>query len=277
MSFLLFSFSHSADTFYLTVKVSVLGSGSSGNCTYIATEKTCVLVDLGFGWRSLKRRLDQAELQSERIDAVLLTHGHSDHVSGVPGLLARYPVPIFMNEGTREEVPGLQNIDRWESFRSNSSFSVGDLQIEAFSVSHDAAEPVGFRFSAQGLCGALVTDLGEFTPSVVENLSGCDWFIVESNHDEQMLKIGPYPWSIKQRVLSRLGHLSNQELSAFLSNSFDRQAAHIFLAHLSRRNNDPKIALDYASRALFQDLPLYAKCCNLHLTHQSKPSIVLDL
>ena len=236
-----------------------------------------MLVDLGFGWRSLKRRLEEAELQSNRIDAVLLTHGHSDHVSGIPAFLSRRQVPIFMNEGTREEVSGLQSIDRWESFRSNSPFYVGDLQIEAFSVSHDAAEPVGFRFSAQGICGALVTDLGEFTPTVVENLSRCDWLVVESNHDEQMLKVGPYPWSIKQRVLSRVGHLSNQELSAFLSNSFDRQAAHIFLAHLSRRNNDPKIALDHASRALSQHFPLYAKCCNLHLTHQSKPSIVLDL
>jgi len=171
------------------VKVSVLGSGSSGNCTYIATEKSCVLVDLGFGWRSLKRRLEEAELQSERIDAVLLTHGHSDHVSGIPAFLSRRQVPIFMNEGTREEVSGLQSIDRWESFRSNSPFYVGDLQIEAFSVSHDAAEPVGFRFSAQGICGALVTDLGEFTPTVVENLSRCDWFVVESNHDEQMSQI----------------------------------------------------------------------------------------
>lgn len=259
------------------MKISVLGSGSSGNCTYIATEKTCLLVDLGFGWRSLSRRLAEAELHSGNIDAVLLTHGHSDHVSGVPAFLARHPVPIFMNEGTREEVPELRNLDRRETFQSNHPFSVGDLQIEAFSVSHDAAEPVGFRLSAQGICGALVTDLGELTQTVVDNLSGCDWLVVESNHDEEMLKIGPYPWSIKQRVLSRVGHLSNQDLSSFLSDSFDRQASHIFLAHLSRQNNDPQVALDHASQALSQDLPLYAGCCNLHLTHQSKPSIVLNL
>ena len=259
------------------MKVSVLGSGSSGNCTYIATQSTCILVDLGFGWRSLKRRLHEAELQATGIDAILLTHGHSDHVRGIPAFLSRHPVPIFMNEGTRQEVPELGYIHGWKSFRSNSPFSIGDLQIEAFAVSHDAAEPVGFRFSGQGIDGALVTDLGELTAPVIENLSGCDWLILESNHDEQMLKIGPYPWSVKQRVLSRVGHLSNQELSAFLTHSFDRQAEHIFLAHLSRHNNHPTIALDHASNALSQHLPRSAKSCHLYLTHQSRPSIVLDL
>jgi phosphoribosyl 1,2-cyclic phosphodiesterase len=259
------------------VKVSVLGSGSSGNCTLIATENTCILVDLGFGPRSLKRRLQEAELQSTKIDAILLTHGHCDHFSGIPSFLSRNQVPIFMNEGTREEVPDLQKIDGWESFGSGSPFSVGDLQIEAFAVSHDAAEPVGFRFSSQGISGALTTDVGELTTSVIENLSGCDWLILESNHDEQMLRVGPYPWSVKQRVLSRLGHLSNQDLSTFLTHSFDRQAAHIFLAHLSRHNNHPKVALDHATKALSQPFPLYAKSSRLHLTHQSKPSIVLDL
>jgi len=259
------------------VKVSVLGSGSSGNCTLIATENTCLLVDLGFGPRSLKRRLQEAELENTKVDAILLTHGHCDHVSGIPSFLSRNQVPIFMNKGTREEVSELQNVDGWESFGSDSPFSIGDLQVEAFAVSHDAAEPVGFRFSGQGISGALVTDVGELTASVIESLSGCDWLVLESNHDEQMLRMGPYPWSVKQRVLSRVGHLSNQDLSAFLTHSFDRQATHIFLAHLSRHNNHPKIALEQASEALSKPFPLYSKSCQLHLTHQSKPSIVLDL
>ena len=272
-----YSFSYSAGTFYLTVKVSVLGSGSSGNCSYIATENTCILVDLGFGWRSLGRRLHQVGLHRRKIDAVLLTHGHCDHVSGVHAFLSRHPVPIFMNEGTREEVPELQNIDGWESFSSDASFSIGDLHIEAFTVSHDAAEPVGFRFSAQGITGALLTDLGELTDPVIRKLSGCDWLIVESNYDEPMLKIGPYPWSVKQRVLSNIGHLSNQELSTFFTHHFDGHTAHIFLAHLSRRNNDPGIALGHASRALSQHFPLSAKSRKLHLTYQNKPSLVLTL
>ena len=258
------------------MKVSVLGSGSAGNCTCIATENTCVLVDLGFGWRSLTRRLQEAGLHDRRVDAVLCTHGHSDHTKGISSFRSRSTAPIFVNEGTQGEIPGLGNMDGRENFCSSSPFIIGDLEIEAFPVSHDAAEPVGFRFSAEGIRGALVTDLGELSDDVIERLRGCDWLIVESNHDEQMLKIGPYPWDVKQRVMSRLGHLSNQELSSFLAGHFDGQASHILLAHLSRQNNDPDVALEHASRALSQRFPRSAEDHQLHLTYQNKPSVVLN-
>ncbi len=259
------------------VWVSVLGSGSSGNCTYIATEQVAILVDLGFGRRGLERRLRQAKLDNRPIDAVLVTHGHLDHIRGVLPFSSQCRVPVYMNEGTRDEAPDLQQIVRWEGFRSDSSFSIGDLQVESFPVSHDAAEPVGFRFASNGVCGTLVTDLGELNTTVIDRLSGCDWLVLESNHDEEMLKIGPYPWQVKQRVLSKKGHLSNQELSTFLTHHFDHRASHLFLAHLSRQNNDPQIALESAHRALRQAQPPLPGSCMLHLTHQSKPSIVLDL
>ncbi|MEE8348929.1 MAG: MBL fold metallo-hydrolase [Acidobacteriota bacterium] len=255
--------------------LSVLGSGSGGNCTYLATEKTCVLVDLGFGWRSLNRRLQEAELPDRKIDAVLFTHGHSDHTRGISSFRSRSDAPLFVNEGTQAEVQGLSSMERRENFCSNSPFVIGDLEIEAFPVSHDAAEPVGFRFSGEGIEGALITDLGEMNDPVRAKLRGCDWLIVESNHDEQMLKIGPYPWELKQRVLSRLGHLSNQDLSSFLTDHFDGQASHILLAHLSRQNNDPDVALEHASRALSQRFSGSAADHQVHLTHQKGPSVVL--
>lgn len=257
------------------MRVCVLGSGSSGNATYIGTDRTSILVDLGFGWRSLKRRMEQAALHGIRIDAILLTHGHMDHVTGVPSFLSRFSAPVFMNEGTREEGPQLKSIDSWECFQTGSRFRIGDIEVEAFAVSHDAAEPVGFRFSAQGLEGAVATDLGQLTDGVRQRLAGCDWLVVESNHDEAMLKIGPYPWHLKERVLSHVGHLSNQELSRFFSHSFDGKASHVFLAHLSRQNNDPQIALSSASSALSRQLRPCA--CEVHLTEQSNPSIVLNL
>lgn len=258
------------------MKISVLGSGSGGNCTCIITKNSCVLVDLGFGWRSLTRRLHESGLDNSNIDAVLLTHGHSDHTKGISSFRSRSDAPIFVNEGTEGEVAGLRDMDGKESFCSNSPFNIGDLEIEAFPVSHDAAEPVGFRFSAEGINGALVTDLGELCGDVASNLQGCDWLIVESNHDEQMLKVGPYPWDVKRRVRSRKGHLSNQELSAFFSGYFDRQASHILLAHLSRQNNHPDVALEHAAGALWQNIDVAAKKPQLHLTYQNKPSVVLN-
>ena len=177
-----------------------------------------------------------------------------------------------MNQGTRAEAPALQSIDRWECFSSNSSFHVGDIDVLPFEVSHDATEPVGFHFSSHGVQGALVTDLGELTPKVTKNLSGCDWLVLESNHDVELLKMGPYPLALKQRVLSNQGHLSNQDLSLFLSSHFDRCATHLFLAHLSKQNNHPQIALDSAVQALAQNHPLLPPTCEVHLTHQSIPS-----
>ena len=259
------------------MRISVLGSGSSGNCTYIATKQVAVLVDLGFGRRSLERRLRQAQLENQPIDAILVTHGHIDHVRGIPAFSSQCQVPIYMNEGTRNETLDLQGITRWKTFQSNSAFFVGDLQITPFTVSHDAAEPVGFKFSNNEICGALATDIGELDNAVTKQLADCDWLIIESNHDEEMVKVGPYPLLVKQRVLSNKGHLSNQELAHFLAGKFDCKAKHLFLAHISHQNNDPHIALEAAQKALKTKLPLLANSCMLHLTHQAKPSIVVDL
>lgn len=260
------------------VKIAVLGSGSAGNCTYLDTGKVRVLVDLGFGIRSLKRRLRQAGLETERIDAILLTHGHGDHVKGVAALAHSQSIPVYLNQGTRQELAEPADFPCLQTFRTGSPFAIGDLEVEAFEVSHDSREPVGFSFSTAGLRGALATDLGEIGPSVTRALAGCDWLILESNHDEEMLKVGPYPWVLKQRVLSRTGHLSNQRLAHFLRSDFDGRAAHIFLAHLSRQNNHPELALESARDALSSRLPLWSlSSTRLHLTHQGKPSIVLTL
>ncbi len=259
------------------MRITVLGSGSGGNCTLVATSKTTILIDQGFGPLSLRRRLKLAEMEGTGLDAVLLTHGHSDHSSGVAAIASEFGAPVYMNEGTRGEAPHLSGLDRWERFDSGCPFQIGDVTVEAFPISHDSAEPVGFRIEAEGLRGALATDLGELTPPVMDRLRGCDWLVLESNHDEEMLKLGPYPWLLKQRVLGRTGHLSNSAIARFLAGPFDGSARHLFLAHLSRENNDPEIALRSARNALKRRrFPLLERC-SLHLTHQSKPSIVLDL
>lgn len=261
------------------MRIAVLGSGSGGNCTLLENGTTRLLIDAGFGPRSLKRRLREAGLSLTGIDAILLTHGHSDHVAGVPSLTRAFgEVPVYMNEGTREEVQLLGKIKNWKRFDSEAPFNVRDFSVEAFDVPHDAAQPVGFKISSNGTSGVLATDLGELTPSIEKYLSGCQWLILESNHDEELLKIGPYPWDLKRRVLGRKGHLSNNALAEFLRHRFDGGAIHLFLAHLSRQNNEPELALSAAWHAVQDRHPLFGKPeMKVHLTHQSKPSIVLDL
>lgn len=260
------------------MKISVLGSGSSGNCVFLETGRTRVLVDAGFGIRSLRRRCREAGISIEEFDAILVTHGHSDHIAGIPSLLKSSPAVVFMNEGTREEAYKLRGIDRQELFCSGQPFSIGDLSVEAFPTPHDAAESVGFKFSAEGISGALATDLGEITPTVLKQLEQCDWLVLESNHDEELLKVGPYPWDLKRRVLGPTGHLSNRALAEFISRDFDGRAAHLFLAHLSRKNNDPELALASANTAVEQRPTTNGyHPLQVHLTYQNNPSIVLDL
>ncbi|HLV00790.1 MAG TPA: MBL fold metallo-hydrolase [Acidobacteriota bacterium] len=260
------------------MKVSVLGSGSAGNCCYIASEKTAILVDAGFGIRSLQRRFKEAGLPLRQPDAILITHGHHDHVSGIPSLTKRWDVPIFINKGSRREASGLEAIPENRLVDFRSGFSIGDLDISAFAISHDANQPVGFRISCKNITGVVATDLGEITDDLKKHLEGCDWLVIESNHDEEMVKVGPYPWEVKRRVLSSKGHLSNRALARFFARDFDGRAHHIFLAHLSQNNNLPDLARSVASQALQDRLPLFRTlAAEVHLTHQSKASIVITL
>ena len=239
----------------------------------ISTGKVSILTDLGFGKRSLQRRLHAANLDDQKISGIFLTHGHFDHINGVSALALERKIPVFATRGTLEELP--ESLARVEVLRAGRPVTLGDLCVTPFAISHDAAEPVGFRFEAEGVRGALATDLGQMTPDVSAHFAGCDWLILESNHDENLVRLGPYPWLLKQRLLSPVGHLSNHAVAEFLSKGFDAQAQHIFLAHLSRKNNTPALARDSAQAAL--DSRFGSQSSRLHLTDQVKPSIVLSL
>lgn len=260
------------------MRIAVLGSGSGGNCTLVETGRTRLLIDAGFGIRSLARRCAEAGLPLGRVDGILLTHGHSDHVAAVPSLAERFDTTVYLNEGTLGETPLLAGLDRCEVFQTGVPFRVGEVTVEPFSIPHDAADPVGFRLEAGGIRGLLATDLGRIPPGLAETARNCDWLVLEANHDEELLKIGPYPWQLKRRVLGSKGHLSNRALAEFLSGPFDGSASHLFLAHLSRQNNLPELALEAARDGLCKRPSLFGKSAvRVHLTHQSKPSIVVDL
>ncbi len=202
------------------VSVSVLASGSRGNCAIVCSSSTRILVDAGISCRETFKRMKAAGGDPRMLSAVLITHEHSDHVYGL------------------------------RTFFSGRSFQIGDIAVTPFTIPHDAADPVGFTFRAEGIKVGIATDLGYLPPNVCDHLRGCDLLIIESNHDLEMLRGGPYPWSVKQRVMSRVGHLSNEALADFFSGDYDGGATYVVLAHLSEQNNHPEIARRAAEQAL---------------------------
>ncbi|MGH9413892.1 MAG: MBL fold metallo-hydrolase [Terriglobales bacterium] len=258
----------------MPVTLTILGSGSRGNAALIATETTCLLLDAGFSRRELLRRMALAGVAPERLNAVLITHEHSDHIAGLPRLAAKHPVSVYVNEGTRAAMRDAgESLPRVECFATGDAFQIGDIAIQSFSIPHDAADPVAFRFCANGVRIVFATDLGYLPENVRQQLRNADCAVLESNHDLEMLKAGGYPWELKQRVLGRLGHLSNDTLAEFLAGGFDGSAAHLVLAHLSENNNLPGLAQLAAERAL---APRSSRP-QLHIApqHEPLPSIVL--
>ncbi len=327
------------------VRFTVLASGSRGNSTVVCGGNTRVLVDAGLSCRELFRRMRLAGEEPEKLDAILVTHEHQDHISGLAVTARKLGIPVYFTEGTHrawmrfmnprrqmtyaqwleqcrlqaaarqaEPEPAACNADADESdlladdsapanalgdastlpadsdgveparktvkmadpswlpsveyFQSGQPFSIGDISVSPFTTSHDAADPVGFVFQAEGVRMAVATDLGYISPNVKSQLKAIDVLLIESNHDLEMLRDGPYPWALKQRVLSRVGHLSNEAAAAFLENGYDGQAAYVILAHLSENNNLPELARISAERALAGRASLLANRLLLAMQHE---------
>ena len=240
------------------VSVSVLASGSRGNSTVIESAQARILVDAGISCRDTFKRLKLIGLDPRQLSAIVITHEHSDHVYGLATLAKKLNVPVFMTGAThqawarslRDEAGELPKLARLEIFSAGRSFQIADVAVSAFTIPHDAADPVGFTFRAEGTKIAVATDLGYIPASVRDHLRKCDVLVVESNHDLEMLRVGPYPWSVKQRVMSRVGHLSNESLAQFFAKDYDGGASYIVLAHLSEQNNHPEVARRAAESAL---------------------------
>jgi phosphoribosyl 1,2-cyclic phosphodiesterase len=238
--------------------VTVLASGSSGNAALLESGGTRLLVDAGLSRRETCRRLAALGIAPEPLDGILISHEHTDHTSGLPALASRARCTVFLTEPTHQEIIRIlpecagKTVDRVEYIEPGEPFAIGDFEVSPFSIPHDAADPVGYAFRAEGVKIALVTDLG-YLPQVVKfHLRSADCLILESNHDLEMLKVGPYPWSVKQRVMSRTGHLSNHIVAEFLSDPecFDARPRYLMLAHLSENNNTPDLARISAEEAL---------------------------
>jgi phosphoribosyl 1,2-cyclic phosphodiesterase len=316
------------------VRFTVLASGSKGNSTVVSGGRTRILVDCGLSCRELFRRMKLVGEEPETLDAILITHEHTDHVNGVAVTARKLGIPAYFTEGTHrawmrwltprrqmtyaqwleqcrkqaaerqaeteQEATGEGEPDEsdlteapeatlepdepaevkdpaWlpavEHFRAGEPFEIGDIAVSPFTIPHDAADPVGFVFKTEGVRMASATDLGYISPNVRAQLKGVDLLLLESNHDLEMLRDGPYPWAVKQRVLSRVGHLSNEAAAGFLEDGYDGQAAYVILAHLSESNNLPELARVTAERALSGKASLLSNRLLLAMQHEPLSSI----
>lgn len=231
----------------------MLGSGSQGNSTVAWTDETCLLVDAGFSGRQLALRLQSLGLDPERVDAIILTHEHGDHVRGAGIFARRYGTRLLMSRGTREAVSGLlRGGELVEEYRPGSRFQVGDIEVDAFLTAHDAVDPVAVTLSGSR-CGSRVgvaTDLGRPTAAIRHSLSALDVLILEANHDEGLLRSGPYPATVQARIASSHGHLSNEAAARLAVELCSRRLLAIHLAHLSGECNRPELARSVVEASL---------------------------
>ncbi len=246
--------------------VCILASGSKGNAIFISSGDTSLLIDAGLSGIEIERRLRSRGLDPKDLNAILVSHEHSDHIQGVGVLSRRYKLPVYINSKTQKAgVSQLGNLHDFKQFECGSMFTINDLSIHPFSISHDALDPCGFTVNQNGTKIGIATDLGIATSMVKEHLKGCTLLILEANHDEQMLINGPYPWPVKQRIKSRTGHLSNEASKTLLNELQHDGLQHVMLAHLSETNNTPQKAVNEVGRALTRckarlDVALQDKC-----------------
>ncbi|HHT50083.1 MAG TPA: MBL fold metallo-hydrolase [Eubacteriaceae bacterium] len=226
------------------MKVCSIASGSSGNCIYVETKNTKLLIDSGLSGKTITQSLDTIGTKGNDLDGILVTHDHNDHVCGVGILSRKYDIPIYANFATWEEIKDKigkvkeKNIKYFE----DKPFEIKDFFIEPFSIPHDACDPVGFSLYGNSKKMSIATDLGYIDSMILEKLYGADMVILEANHDVNMLTIGPYPYFLKRRVLSELGHLSNDSAGKALVKLVEMGSERALLAHLSRENNFPELA-----------------------------------
>jgi phosphoribosyl 1,2-cyclic phosphodiesterase len=231
--------------------LTILGSGSGGNCSLVATDKCRILVDAGFSARQICRRLEMLRIPPESLDAILLTHEHGDHVCGLGVFSRRFGIPIFTNPLTAETIRRsvFQDYDNWNLFETGASFLIKDIEVQSFYIPHDAVDPMAFVFTSNDGSIGYLTDLGYAPKLALERIRSVHTLFIETNHDERMLQEDTKrPWSVKQRILSRHGHLSNDAAAKLVAEIGGFNLARVVLGHLSRDCNRPDLALETMRR-----------------------------
>jgi len=229
----------------VSIRLTILGSGSAGNCAYLETDQVRLLIDAGLSARQIRQRMATLARAPETLTGILITHEHSDHIAGLTGLAAQLDVPIYCNRLTKQAIEAQLKLQiKAQIFATGASFEAGDVTVETFSIPHDAYDPVGFLIRTTAGNIGFLTDLGHATKLVVERIRPANVLLLESNHEVKMLQDDPRrPWSLKQRILSRHGHLSNESAADVAEQILSPALRRLYLGHLSRDCNRPELAL----------------------------------
>lgn len=255
-----------------------LASGSNGNSIFVGSEHTSILIDTGISGKRIEEGLNSFGFTSGDIDGVLLTHEHIDHISGLGVFARRYHKKIYATSGTWKAIGKRKGSrlgeipeDLFCEIHADERVRIGDLSIDPFRISHDAAEPVGYRIESGGKSCAVATDMGTYTPYTLQHLTHLDAVLLEANHDVNMLEAGRYPYPLKQRILSEYGHLSNVDCGRLLSDILHENLRYILLGHLSAENNYPALAMEtVAAEVSLGDSPWRLKDFSVEIAERGK-------
>ena len=226
-----------------------IASGSSGNCICVGDESTHVMIDAGISGKRIEAGMNTYSYTTSDMAGLLVTHEHSDHVSGLGVISRKYHLPIYATEGTIRAIRSMKNLGviddtLFHVIKPDEDFNIGSLNVHPFRISHDAADPVAYRINNDKARVAVCTDLGYYDDYIVSNLTNLDALLLEANHDIHMLEVGSYPYELKRRILSDHGHLSNEASGKLLSKVLHDDVKHVFLGHLSHENNYPDLAYE---------------------------------
>ena len=260
------------------MKLCSIASGSSGNCIFAGSETTSLLIDAGISGKRVEAGLAVLDRSAKELDGILVTHEHSDHIRGLGVLARKYGIPIYSTPGTinamlEQQLLGKVEEGLFHTVTPDCHFELGDLEVQPFRVSHDAAEPVAYRMCRGEKSVAVATDLGYYDDYIIEHLKGLDAVLLESNHDVNMLQVGSYPYYLKQRILGRRGHLSNDNAGRLLGEILNDHMKAVMLGHLSRENNYEALAMATVCTEITQgDNPYQAKDFPIEIAKRDMPS-----
>lgn len=262
------------------MKYCSIASGSSGNCHYIGYKDTNILIDAGLSGKRITKGLDEIDIDANKLNGIFVTHEHSDHIKGIGVLSRKYDLPIFVNYKTwnaiKEKI-GKVKEENIKIFENDKEYAIGDMGIKPFSITHDAVDPVGFKLTDGKKAISVATDIGHVSDNIKENLLGSKLIILESNYDKEMLLMGSYTYALKKRVMSNIGHLSNEAAAKFAVELIKNGAENLLLAHLSRENNFPALAFETSNHILTENGMKIGKDANLEILMRDDRSKLYNL